>query len=61
MKAVEDVFHDEQLVIWSDDVADAIQPWLKDFDSYDDKVQFFEALKSELLAIGEVAFALASK
>lgn len=42
MKAVEDVFHDEQLVIWSGDVADAIQPWLKDFDSYDDKVQFLK-------------------
>ena len=59
MKSAAEVFHHDQLVNWSQDLAEALLPWLKDFDSYDDKLQFFDAIHRELASIGETAFELA--
>lgn len=49
--------HDEQVQLWSEDVAEAMQPWLRDFQSYDDKIDFFTALNHQLKQIGEAAHA----
>ncbi len=49
--------HEYQVQNWADDVAEALLPWLKDFESYDDKVNFFAALENELRQIGEAAHA----
>jgi len=49
--------HHDQVVVWSDDLTEALQPWLKDFESYDDKLRFFEALHDEIAGIAISAHA----
>lgn len=43
--------HHDQLVVWSDDIAEALLPWLKEFVDYDDKLRFFSVLHMELESI----------
>lgn len=49
--------HHDQAVVWTEQVAEALLPWLKDFDSYDDKVAFLTTLQDELTDIGVAAHA----
>lgn len=54
------VCHDDQLVIWADEIMEAIEPWLL-IGSYDDKVLLADALKHEVRAIVSAAFDLSGK
>ena len=54
------VAHDDQLENWASDMIDAIMPWLREPDSYDDKVQLVRAIKDELRDVVRTAFNLAS-
>ena len=49
--------HDEQVQVWTDDVAEALLPWLKNFESYDDKVAFLATLAAEIKSVTEAAHA----
>lgn len=49
--------HVEQVGVWVDDVAEALLPWLKDFESYDDKLNFLNALGDQLTSIAIAAHA----
>jgi len=55
------VCHDDQLEVWASEIMEAIEPWLTQFDSYDDKVLLAETLKHEVRAIVGSAFDLLSK
>ena len=48
-----DIFHDEQIRIWADEILDALAVIdVLDVKSYDDKVQAFCAVRDELRSIG---------
>ncbi len=47
--------HDEQVQVWGSQVAEALEPWIKEFDSYDDKLAFFKVLEDEIREIGIAA------
>ena len=49
--------HDEQVQVWEEEVASVIEPWLKQFEGYDDGVAFHRALRSEIKFIAEAAHA----
>lgn len=53
--------HHDQVVAWSDDIAEALLPWLKEFNDYDDKLRFFAALHDEIAGIAIVAHAAGMK
>lgn len=55
------VCHDDQLEVWASEIMEAIEPWLAEFDSYDDKVLLAETLKHEARAIVGSAFDLMGK
>jgi hypothetical protein len=56
--AVEAVCHEEQMVIWANDVmgALAVGDWLRDDLSYDDKIELDHAIRREIRSIIEMAF-----
>jgi hypothetical protein len=49
--------HDEQVQVWSDNAAEALLPWLKAFDDYEDKLAFFRALADEIKDVAVSAHA----
>ncbi len=49
--------HDEQVQVWEEEVAAAIEPWLKRFEDYDDGVAFHRCLQLEIKFIAEAAHA----
>ena len=51
--AVEEVCHEEQMVIWTNDVMGvlAMGDWLRDDLSYDDKIELDHAIRQELKSI----------
>jgi glutaredoxin 2 len=57
---VNEVAHDEQLDIWAEELTFAILEWLKEPESYDDKIMLANVLKHEIKFIVESAFSLAA-
>ena len=57
-KAAELVCHDEQLMIWADDLIGllSMEDWLKDSLSYDDGIDLQKAVMRELKSIIAMAF-----
>ena len=57
-KAAELVCHDEQLMIWADDLIGllSMEDWLKDALSYDDGIDLQKAVMRELKSIITMAF-----
>jgi|GEM_PF-3558014 len=51
-----EVCHDHQLVIWSGEVAAAIEPYVRDPLSYDDVISLRRALEVEIERIVATAF-----
>ena len=49
--------HDEQVRVWGVEVAEALESWIKDFDSYDDKIAFFKTLETKIKSISMDAHA----
>ena len=47
--------HDDQVLIWADQSVEALLDWLREFNDYDDKVQFFDALQGEIRSIALAA------
>ena len=48
-----DIFHDEQIEIWAQEILEALDVIeMLDIKSYDDKVQAFRAVRDELRSIG---------
>jgi hypothetical protein len=55
------VCHDDQLVIWAEEATWALQSFLKDPESWEDKVDLENALKREIARIVKTAFELAAQ
>lgn len=51
---IEEIAHDEQLDVWAEELTFAIHEWLKEPDTYDDKVQLARAMKAEIKDIVSV-------
>ena len=49
--------HDEQVEVWVEHVTQALLPWLKEPETYDDKVILHRVLSHELRRIAEAAHA----
>jgi hypothetical protein len=60
-RGVDDVCHDEQMVIWSGDLvgALALEKYIRDGLSYDEVLDLHEIVKREIRSIVEAAFELA--
>ena len=50
----EEIAHDDQLEVWAEEMTFAIMGWLKEPESYDDKVQLARAIKDECRKIVEI-------
>lgn len=53
-----EVCHDDQLTIWSGEIAEVIEPYVKDPLSFDDVVSLRRALEVEIESIVGAAFKL---
>lgn len=55
----DDVAHKEQLDVWAEEMCWALMGWLKDPESYDDKIALADAIKRELRNVVEITLARA--
>lgn len=51
---VENIAHKDQLEVWAEELTFAISDWLKEPESYDDKVRLARAVQDEIRRIVEV-------
>ena len=56
-----EVAHNDQLEVWAEELTFALMDWLKDPETYDDKVHMASAMKAEIKSIVETAFDLAER
>ena len=48
--------HDDQVQAWSEEFTSSLSEWLRDFEDYDDKIYFQDALQREIKAATEAAY-----
>lgn len=51
----DEIAHAEQLDVWAEEMCWALMGWLKEPESYDDKIALANAIKSELSKVVEIA------
>jgi hypothetical protein len=59
-RTAEEVCHNDQLVVWAEELLYALECWIEAPESYDDVVQCGQAAKEEIKRIVECAFELAA-
>lgn len=50
----EEIAHDDQLVIWVDEMEFALLPWLADLEDYEDRLRRKAAIRDELKRVVEI-------